>query len=200
MGTNHHLTKNYHRYFLTAVVGCADRRKLWVGKVRSMCCGRGHRHVTDSISFRLKGWQSLPLHKVRVLAVCAENIYHSFLPCEVCHLKSAPLQKLFLQRSIKPSLLDPTVHHKPCFLVYLYVGSHLVQLYAIALPPFSTLPNEHTELPGCCGVSSGEPSPLGPSHFWQRMYDPIFTSFPCCSSRVYPWSTGQCGRAWWHIV
>lgn len=73
--------------------------------------------------------------KVRVLAVRAEKIYHSFLPCEVCHLKSVSLQKLFLQRSTKPSPFDPTVHHKPCLLVYLYVESHL-ELYAKHCLPF----------------------------------------------------------------
>lgn len=181
-------------------MGCADRRKLCWAKSVVCAVDVG----TDMLQIPLAsgskvGKVFLWRQSESVGGVCWKYL-PQLSPMWGCHLKSAPLQNLFLHRSTEPSLLDPTVHHRPCLLVYLYVGSHLVQLYAVTLPPFSTLANEHTELPGCCGISSGEPSPLGPSHFWQRLYDPIFTPFPCCSSQVYPWSTGQCGRAWWHTV
>lgn len=82
---------------LGVVAHCRAHKKPWV----STCCWQRHSHVRTPV---LTPWkkQNLPRVWGRTLAVCAENVHHSFSPTNVNSLTTTSLQILLLPRLEKP--------------------------------------------------------------------------------------------------
>lgn len=127
-----------------------------------------------------------------ILTVCAEKKSNKLYPSpDNYSLKTAPLQRQFLQRLAKPVPLIQLYIINPCLLVHVYViTSFLAQLCT------TTLLSTQVYIINKLKVFYAQASPTeSPDHripdFCLTMWVFVFSSIPGSTSQVCPWNTAR---------